>query len=290
MSKTILMTGATSGLGREAALNLAGNGHKLWFISRSQDGAQSLEESFRRRYPKSHGSLHPVIGDLAYLKSVIKACETFLNSGDTLDVLIHNAGIWNFGFKESNDGVEETWQVNVLAPVLITKMVFAVLKKSNSPQIIFTASGLHQGKINFDDPEFRENFSGYKAYRQSKLADMLLTRYWAKQFGERGIGVYCQHPGLVSTQLSRDAGWFVKGFFSLFGRSPEKGAESLIYLAQSTNDELHSGAFYKDCTVRKTTDYSYDLEVAKKLEQRIEKDLQKLLPERQSELQNISYF
>jgi len=288
MIKTILMTGATSGLGREAAIHLAGYGHKIWFVSRTKSGAESLKGSFRQRFPESQGSLVPIIGDLSDVKSVVKACQTFMESGDTLDTLVHNAGIWNFSFRDSADGVEETWQVNVLAPVLITQMVFAALKKSTSPQILITASGLHQGVINFDDPEFRGNYSGYKAYRQSKLADMLLTRLWAEQWKDSGIGVYCQHPGLVSTKLSRDAGWFGKAFFKFFGRTPEKGAETLIYLVQSLNDELQLGAFYKDCRVKRTTDYSCNLAIAKKLEQRIMNDLQKLLPELKNELQHIA--
>lgn len=282
------MTGATSGLGREAAIHLAGCGYKIWFVSRSKSGAESLLDSYKHRYPESKGNLVPIIGDLSDLKSVVNACQTFLESGDVLDTLIHNAGIWNFDYRESGDGIEETWQVNVMAPVLITQILFTTLKKSAIPQIILTASGLHQGKINFDDPEYQKNFSGYKAYRQSKLADMLLTRLWAEEWKEQGIGVYCQHPGLVNTKLSRDAGWFGRAFFKLFGRTPEKGAESLIYLVQSSNDELHSGAFYKDCEVKKTTSYSYDLDVARKLEQRALSDLQKWLPERQNELKNIS--
>lgn len=269
----IFMTGATSGLGKEAAITLAGEGAQLWYLSRNKELSDALSKEFKQRYPDSPGRLIPVKGDLADLQSVKAACDAVMKETDYLDVLIYNAGIWNFSFRETKDGLEETWQVNVLSHVLITNLLISQLKKGSDPKILLTASGLHQGKIYFDDPGFRGSFSGFKSYRQSKLAMMLLTRHWAKVLEGEGVLVCCQHPGLVDTRLGRDAGWFARWFFKTFGRSTVKGAETLIYLAQSNSNQLEAGAFYKDKKVHKTTAYSYRLDEAEKLENILQKEL-----------------
>lgn len=267
------MTGATSGLGKEAALTLVGEGAKLWFLVRTKELSEALTAEFKQRYPDSHGQLIPVEGDLADLHSVKAACDAITHQTDSLDVLIYNAGIWNFSFRETTNGLEETWQVNVVSHVLINNLLMPTLKQSSEPKILLTASGLHQGKIYFNDPEFRSSFSGFKSYRQSKLAVILLTRRWAGTMAGDGVSVVCQHPGLVDTRLGRDAGWFARWFFKTFGRTPQKGAETLIHLAQSTSALLEAGAFYKDKKVHKTTAYSYRQDEADKLEKNIQEVL-----------------
>lgn len=272
--KRVFITGATSGLGREAALELARNGHQIWFLARSEDKAIALLNDFKNLHPDAEGSLMPVYGDLADFNSVIKACDALKTQTERLDLLIHNAGIWNFRFLESADEIEETWQVNTLSLYVITQLLVDNLLKGRDPRIILTASGLHQGEIRFSDPELRTGeFSGFKAYRQSKLAIILLSRYWAEVFAERGIFVCCQHPGLVNTALVRRGGWFARIFFKLFGRSPGKGAETLIALSEKPPGNLKPGAFYKDHTATKTTPYSYRMDVAEKLVEQIEKVL-----------------
>jgi NAD(P)-dependent dehydrogenase (short-subunit alcohol dehydrogenase family) len=182
-----------------------------------------------------------------------------------IDTIINNAGIWNFSYRMSQNNIEEILQVNVLAPLLINHILFDPLSRSQDGRSIFAASGLHQGNVNLDDLEFKRKFSGFMAYRQSKLEIILLCRLLAKKMAKNNVGVYCEHPGFVSTGLGRDAGWFANLFFKLFGISPAKGAETLIYLARQDKTTLVSGEYYYQKAVKKTTPQSYDMETALKL-------------------------
>lgn len=124
---------------------------------------------------------------------------------------------------------------------------------------------MHQGEINFEDIEFKSNFSGFKAYRQSKLGVILLTKILAEKLHELSIKVVCQHPGLVKTKLARDAGWFSKLFFELMGKSANEGAKTLKYLCDLDYEALKLGEYYKNCAVSRTTSYSYNMKIGKKL-------------------------
>jgi retinol dehydrogenase 12 len=159
--------------------------------------------------------------------------------------------------------------VNLLVPFILAESFLPMLKKADAPKVINTASALHQGKINFADLQFAQKFSGFKAYRQSKLGIILLTRYWAQQF-KNEITVVSQHPGLVATDLGRQAGWFSRGFFKLFGVSPEKGAQTLIHLLKEDPSKLISGEYYaKSKATKTTTSETYNLKTAAKLHQEL---------------------
>jgi len=145
-------------------------------------------------------------------------------------------------FKETEDGIEETLQVNLIAPNLLMKGFKELLSNSTQPRIINTASGLHQGEMNFSDIELRDRFSGFNAYKQSKLGISLLTRIFTKEEGN--IAYYAQHPGMVNTRIGRGLGPIANWIFSLLGISPEKGAETLLYLSSVNSAELTSGEFY----------------------------------------------
>jgi NAD(P)-dependent dehydrogenase (short-subunit alcohol dehydrogenase family) len=203
--------------------------------------------------------------DLSDFASIRSACEEVKSRIAKLDVVINNAGIWNFSYRESKNGIEEILHVNVLAPLLITHLLVDLLEASSEAKVIFASSGLHQGEVQFSDLEFKSDFSGFKSYRQSKLMIILITRLLANRLASRGIGVYCEHPGLVSTKLSRDAGWFSAAFFKLMGTRPEKGAETLVFIAQERKDALVSGEYYHNKVVTKTTPQSDDLVVAEKV-------------------------
>lgn len=261
--KVIVMTGATSGLGKAAAKEFLKKGATLIVLYRNNDKLISLQEEL-----EGNGKLVGISCDLNSSESIKKACDEINEGYKKLDILINNAGLWSFDFEESNDGIEKTFQVNVLSPYILIKELKDLLLKSSSPKVITTASALYQGPIDFEDIEYRENFSGYKSYRQSKLAVILLTRLLAKRESE--ILYVTQHPGLVSTGLVRGGNWFAKLFFKLFGKSPEKGAETLIHLVESPSDNLKSGEFYANQKVKKTsTKESNDLELAEKLENEV---------------------
>lgn len=275
--KNIFITGATSGIGLVAACELASKGNCVWALARTEQKGKELQNHYKTYYSKGRGKIEIVLGDLSSFDSVVEACKQIKGSTDCVDMIINNAGIWNFSYRESKDKIEETLQVNVLSSLLIIHLLFDVLAKSKEPKIIFAASGLHQGEINFSNLEFKKDFSGFRAYRQSKLGVILLCRLLAKRLEKHNVGVYCEHPGLVNTKLGRDANWFSNLFFRLLGSSPEKGAETIIYLAQEENTKLISGEYYAKKKVKKITPQSYDMKVAEKLLQTLKPYLAKYL-------------
>ena len=270
MKKTILITGATSGIGRVTALNLARNGAEVHFLARNPNSAEELIETFQQTNPKGNqGSLQYIKADLTSLASVHQACDQFVESAGRLDVLYNNAGIWNFKRALTKDGMEETFQVNLAVSVLLKERLKNLLAQSEDGRIIQTASALHKGRINFDDPGFSKGYGiGLKAYQQSKLGLILLSRLWAQQLASEGIAAYSMHPGMVSTNIGRKGGFLVKTLFAKFGITPEKAAETLTYLGEAPKEELTNGAYYIFHKPRehKASPYSKDLQIAAKLE------------------------
>ncbi|HMP28934.1 MAG TPA: SDR family NAD(P)-dependent oxidoreductase [Saprospiraceae bacterium] len=254
--KIIVMTGATSGLGTVAAQYALAQGAKLIVLYRNANLLQPLQ---------GKGELIAIQADLSSKKSIKDACITIKNSYDHVDILINNAGLWVFGDRRvTHEGHEMTFMVNVLAPWILIHELAPLLDRSKDPRIINTASALHQGIIQFSDIEFSKNFTGFKAYRQSKLALILLTRHLAKE--KSNWTLVSQHPGVVSTSLGREGGWFSNIFFKIFGISPEKGAQTLIFLMESDKQLLKSGSYYTNSKeANTTTPMSRDMNIAEQL-------------------------
>lgn len=263
--KTIFITGATSGIGLVTACELASKGHKVLATARNMEKGNELLSHYRKNYPNGLGIIKINVCDLSSFESIVKACNQVRMENSCIDVLINNAAVWNFSYRESRNNIEETLHVNVLAPLLINYLLLDSLAKSNQAKSIFAASGLHQGDIDFSNLENKEHFSGLNAYRQSKLEVILVSRLLAKKLASINIGVYCEHPGLVNTKLGRDANWFSNLFFRVMGLPPEKGARTLIYLAEEDKQNLISGEYYYKKEVKKITKQSYDMVVAQQL-------------------------
>jgi NAD(P)-dependent dehydrogenase (short-subunit alcohol dehydrogenase family) len=264
-NKIIFMTGATSGFGKICALKAAGNGATLIVLARNKNKGEALCNEFKNQYPDSKGKIEIVEGNLSSLNSVYSACEVIKSTYPVIDMIVNNAGIMNYETIKTVDDIEETLQVNLLAPVLICHLLLENLKRSTDSKVIFTSSGLHQGNINFDNLEFNTGFSSFKVYRQSKLGVILMCKLLAQKLKSDAISVYCQHPGVVITNLGQSAGWFSKVIFYLMGSSPEKGSQTLSFLMDTPKVELTSGEYYADKKITTTTKESYDMEVAQKL-------------------------
>ena len=261
----ILMTGVTSGLGKVAALSLASEGAQLVALCRTLEKGEQLRTEYAEKFPNGKGTIDLFECDLSSFDSVREACQQISSKYSHLDQLILNAGVWHFERHKTTDGIEEILQVNLLSPALMIQLLLPCLEESQEAKIIITSSGLHQGTIHFEDLEFAKSFSGMKAYRQSKLGVIIMCRLLHTELKEKGIGIYCQHPGVVQTQLGRHAGWLSRAIFKLIGKSPEKGAQTLLYLARKPKTELLSGEYYADRKVTKTTKESNDMQLAKKL-------------------------
>jgi len=261
--KIVLITGATSGIGKETALGLAKLGATIVFTTRDNLKGEKIKKELTAK--TNNKNIHMLKCDLASFESIRNCCEEFKSKYDKLHVLINNAGAWDFKRRESKDGIENIFATNYLAPFLLTNLLLDILKKSIPSRIINVTSGLHFGTIHFDDIEFKQNFSGTKAYRQSKLGLILFTRLLAKKLEGTGVTVNCVHPGINKTDLGRNAGGFFQTIFKLIGKDPEIGAETSIFLAGSPDVENITGEYFAKKKRKRSSKESYDMDLAKKL-------------------------
>ena len=261
--KIVFITGATSGIGKETARGLAKLGSTIVFTTRDElKGKETKDELINST---DNNKIEVLNCDLASFESIRNCCNKFREKHDKLHVLINNAGIWDFKKKLSKDGIENIFATNYLAPFLMTNLFQDILKKGSPSRIINVTSGMHYGTINFDDIEFNNNFSGGKAYRQSKLGMILFTRLLAKKLEGANVTVNCAHPGMNKTNLGRDAGVFSRGIFKILGKDPKKGAETTIYLASSPKVKNITGEYFSKKKIHKSSIESYDLDLAEKL-------------------------
>ena len=262
-NKIVLITGATSGLGKETARGLAKLGAKIVFTTRDNlKGEKTRNELITS---SQNENIDMLKCDLASFVSIRNCCKEFKSKYDSLHVLINNAGVWDFKRRESKDGIENIFATNYLAPFLMTNLLLDVLKKSSPSRIINVTSGMHYGTINFDDIEFKQKFSGAKAYRQSKLGLILFTRLLAKKLDGTGVTVNVVHPGMNKTDLGRDAGGFSRVIFKMMGKDPKIGAETSIYLASSPDVGNITGEYFAKKEIKRSSKESYDMDLAKKL-------------------------
>ena len=248
--KVCLITGGTDGIGKAAAHDLAVQGAKLLIHGRDPDkGARVVAElKARSRNPE----IDFLQADFASLAAVRRLAAAVTARAPRLDVLINNAGGF-FGRRAlSTDGYEMTFAVNHLAPFLLTHLLLDTLKSTPRARIVTTASAAHKGAtMLFDDLQAEGKFSGLGCYGRSKLANILFTRTLAKRLLGSGVTATCLHPGFVRTEIGRDIdasiGKLIFALMSRFARSPEKGAQTLVYLAASPQVQGASGGYYFDC-------------------------------------------
>jgi len=234
--KIVLITGATSGIGKETAIGLAMLGATIIFTSRDTFKGEKIKKELITT--TNNKNIHVLKCDLASFESIRNCCKELKSKYDNLHVLINNAGVWDFKRRESKDGIENIFATNYLAPFLMTNLLIDILKKSSPSRIINVTSGMHYGTINFDDIEFKQKFSGAKAYRQSKLGLILYTKLLAKKLNGTGVTVNTAHPGMNKTDLGRDASGFSKMIFKMMGKDPKIGAETSIYLSSSSDVKI----------------------------------------------------
>lgn len=248
--RSILLTGATSGIGKAAAGIFSQKGYELIIPVRNTQKAQKLIADIMGA--GHYGNIKTYKCDFSSLRSVKEFADEIKKDCSKIDILINNAGIWNNERKETAEGIEQTWAVNVLAPYLLTREVMPLLEAGSEKRIIFTSSELHGGAIQFDDLEFKNNYSGFLVYQQSKLADLLISNALAEKLKPLGFSVNSFHPGVISTSLGESNGFLSNMFFKIFGRKPEKGAETMIFLASDKNVREITGEYFANSKVKRT--------------------------------------
>lgn len=259
MSKKTVITGATSGVGKATAIALARHGHELFLVGRSQQKLHDTQKEIKKALPQT--VIHAVVADFCNLASVHSAAQEIATLTDYIDVLINNAGgIFN-SFYRTTDGLEEAFQVNHLSPFLFTKKLLPLLEKSEESRIISVSSEAHKmGKIDFDDLSAAKNFSGWRQYGATKMMNVLFAFRLHQLYQQKGISSFALHPGVVRTKFGANNGGYLSLFSWLpFLKTPEQGAETSIFLATESIENLQSGRYYKDKKVASTHPKTRDL-------------------------------
>jgi NAD(P)-dependent dehydrogenase (short-subunit alcohol dehydrogenase family) len=250
--KVCVITGGTDGIGKAAAYGLAVQGARLLVHGRDPaKGAQAVAELKAR---SGNPAIEFLQADFSSLAEVRRLAAAIIERTPRVDVLVNNAGAIFVKRTLSADGHEMTFAVNHLAPFLLTHLLLDTLKSTAPSRIVTTASNAHRNaKIPFDDLQLADKYSPMRAYGISKLANILFTRTLAKRLQGTGVSARCLHPGFVRTSFGSnnksDVSPWVKRIFlfiSRFGHTPEKGAETLVYLAASPQVQGASGRYYFD--------------------------------------------
>jgi retinol dehydrogenase 14 len=264
--KTVLITGGTSGIGKATATALAAMGARVVVTGRNEERGERAVEEIRR---ESGGEVSLMLADLAVQADVRRLAEEFQERHDRLDVLVNNAGVVQSERTETPDGIETTLAVNHLAPFLLTNLLLDLLKRSAPSRVITVASKAERwAKLNLDDLQSRRKYRGMQVYGMTKLANIMFTFELAERLRGTGVAANCIHPGAVNTSFgTNNRGIMTLLFraFKPFMRSPEQGADTVIYLASSPDVEGMTGKYLSDRKLITASDMAYDEDLRERL-------------------------
>ena len=242
--RVALVTGSTDGIGRYTARQLAANGLKVILHGRSKAKVDAVAAQLREELPGA--SFETVAFDMGRLSDVRRGAEQVLQVAPKLHVLVNNAGIFASERAVTSDGIEMTFAVNYLGPFLLTELLGPRLTNSAedggpASRVINVSSVAHtRGRIHFDDLALASSWTGYAAYAQSKLAQVMHALTLADRHEPAKLLAYSLHPGVVGTKLLR------QGFGPIAGITPEQGASTSVRLAGGVSEDEPSGSYYSD--------------------------------------------
>jgi NAD(P)-dependent dehydrogenase (short-subunit alcohol dehydrogenase family) len=265
--KTCLITGATSGIGKEIALGLAKMGATVVISGRNRDRCEAAMQEIRAK--TNSASVSYLVADLSSQASVRQLAKDYAAAHRRLDILVNNAGVFLAKRATTVDGIEYTLAVNHLAPFLLTNLLIDTIKTSSPARIITTSSIAHRGaRIDFRDIQFEKSYSGIRAYGQSKLANILFTKELARRLAGTGVTANCFHPGAVRTNLLQGNPWHYRLIWNAAGSfflSPEEGADTGVYLSSSPDVEEVTGKYFVKRRQEEPSREASDMEAAAKL-------------------------
>ena len=266
-NKNVLITGATSGIGKSAALKLAEMEANIFFVARNKGKAENLIEEIEEIRGKK---AHYFIADLSSIKDIENVATEFKLMDIPLHVLLNNAGLINKKRKETIDGFEEVFAINHLAYFYLTYLLLDKMRIDTPCRIINVSSGAHAfvKGFDFDDVQAIKAYKPFKVYGYSKLANILFTKKLSQELKEDKITVNCLHPGVVGTAFGQNNGIIQRSLFYLakpFMKSSDKGAETSVYLCSSNDIEGITGEYFYNCKIAKTTKWARSEEDANRL-------------------------
>jgi retinol dehydrogenase 14 len=276
-TKTVLVTGATQGIGKATALGLARMGAHLAIVGRDRDRTQQAARDIQAA---GGASVEIFIADLASQAQVRRLADQVMNRIPRLDVLINNVGGYWSTRHVTVDGFEHTFALNHLAPYLLTRLLLDRMEGTGGARVVTVASNAQaQGRIDFGDLQGERSYSGARAYNQSKLANVMFTYELARRLQGSSITANALHPGVVSTGFgSEEPGhlqrWMVPLIRPLM-KDPRQGAATPIHVASSPDLDHVTGRYFANSKPKRTSKTSYDLATAARL-WRVSADLVRL--------------
>jgi NAD(P)-dependent dehydrogenase (short-subunit alcohol dehydrogenase family) len=263
----MVVTGATSGIGSIAAETLSREGARMILVARDPARAESALERLRSAGPQSDHTVY--YADLSRIAEMKRVAAEIAAAEPRIDVLINNAGALFNSRRLTADGLEMTFATNHMSYFVLTMGLAERLKATPGARVVNTASDAHEGKrLDFDDLQAAKHFRGFTVYGRSKLCNILFTRELARRWRDTGVTVNCLHPGFVSTRFGDQSGGLFQRVVSLaklFAISPEKGAETITYLASSDAVSKITGEYFYKCRAMAPSKAAQDEEAARRL-------------------------
>ncbi|XP_023127127.2 retinol dehydrogenase 12-like [Amphiprion ocellaris] len=265
--KTVLITGANTGIGKETAKDLAGRGAKVIIACRDMEKAKEAVKEIIET--SGNDNVKCMKLDLADTKSIREFAEAFKKDEPKLNILINNAGVMVCPYGKTADGFEMQFGVNHLGHFLLTYLLLDLIKRSAPARILTVSSMVHSwGSINLEDLNSEKSYDKMKAYSQSKLANVLFSHSLAKRLEGTGVTCYALHPGAVKTDLQRHVSgpmYLIMMFIRPFFKTAVQGAQTTIYCAVEPSLENETGQYYGDCARTSCCDAGKDDDLAQKL-------------------------
>jgi NAD(P)-dependent dehydrogenase (short-subunit alcohol dehydrogenase family) len=244
--RVVLITGASAGIGRVTARDLAAQGDVVVTVSRAGGAGKGIAEALRR---ETGGEVHYLPANLASVAEARAMVAAFRERWSRLDALILNAGAFFAQRRVTEEGLEATWALNHLGVAAPALLLADLLVASAPARVVITSSNAAQAtRLRWDDLQ-RQRYSGMGAYAQSKLANQVFARALSQRLAGSGVSVHSFHPGFVATEFGGDAGSLtrlVRLAQRLFGRTPEQGADTLTFLARDAAALASSGHYWVD--------------------------------------------
>ncbi len=252
--KVCLITGGTEGIGKAAALELARRGVTLTVVGRNREKTERVVGELKAA--GGHDRVGMLLGDMSKIADVKAVAKEFAAKNERLDILINNAGAWFEKYGLTSDGIEQTFALNHLSYFVLTRDLLELIRKTPGARVVSTSSGAHQmSRFDLQTVVKRNGSAGFPAYADSKLANVLFTLELAKRLSGTTAVANCYHPGFVRSAFGWNNGGFIKAFFGLgqrlVARSPEKGAETMLWLATNPEAAGFSGQYFFDMKARR---------------------------------------
>src|SRR3981081_27058 len=268
VGRTVLVTGGTGGIGKATAIGLATMGARVGITGRNLARAEQAAADIRAASGNTAGDAFA--GDMSSQAEVRRLAIAVLDAYPRLHVLVNNVGGFWAHRHWTADGLESTFALNHIAPFLLTNLLLERLKASAPARVVTVSSGAQSmGRIDFDDLQGARNYSGQRAYNQSKLANVMFTNELARRLEGTGVTANALHPGVVRSNFGAEdqARWFAVMSHVILPllKTPAQGAQTSIYLASSTEIDGVTGQFFANRKSKRPNKVAFDTEMTAKL-------------------------